>query len=144
MTSCLERRLVESVRLKPDTTSEPRTSNPEPRVPITEFLPLRLRRRQQVTVVLHAGLGVVLARDAVRPVVLGDASADGVLVVEPHRQDAGPANLVAGSAAEASLALTELGERNVGRVTVVLCRRPAWCDRILGRRPAALVRGRRE
>src|SRR4030095_3430030 len=52
-----------------------------------------LGRRQQIAVVLHAGLGVVLARHAVRPVVLGDPSADGVLVVEPHRQDGGAGNL---------------------------------------------------
>ena len=86
------------------------------------------------------------ARDAVRPIVLGDASADGVLVVEPHRQDAGPDDRVAGAAAEAPLALTELGERDVGRVVVRLRRLAAGGGRvgILCRRPAAFVRRRRE
>ena len=68
-------------------------SHSRPIAPHEAFFSTLSGRRQQVAVVLHAGLGVLHARHAVRPVVLGDASAHGVLVVEPHRQDAGPGDL---------------------------------------------------
>src|SRR5207244_7244548 len=64
-------------------------------------------RRQYVAVVLHAGFGVLDARPAIRPVVFRDPSADRVLIVEPHRQDAGPGDRVAGAAAETALARSE-------------------------------------
>src|SRR5262245_63120255 len=85
------------------------------------------RRWQEVAVVFHAGLRVLQARDAVRPIVLRNASADRVLVVEPHRQNARPGDRISGAATEAPLALSQLCERDVGRVVIV------WLPRRGGR-----------
>ena len=144
----------ENSRLRSLTLPAGRCRGDRPNIP--KPLLLSLRRRQQVAVILHAGLRRVRAGDAVRPVKLGNAAADGIAIVEPHRQNRWPRDDVSGAASKTSLTLAQQGERNVRRIRAACgsgtnCRCSAAARRSSASRrrifcsgPSTLIAGRRK
>src|ERR1700744_5440199 len=82
-----------------------------PRSP--QFSRLWPGRRQQVAVLRHAELGLVVAGDAVGQEVLRRAARDRVLVVPPHGQDLRPGPGLTRAALVVLLAHAQFGDAHV-------------------------------